>query len=80
MNVRMTIACTHQFTRPDVVPSSSLNVRRKVIMRVAMKRAMTMDSMDTVVPRPTGRTNARRMRRYRIPTRTAVAGGVRARR
>ena len=80
MNARITTACTHQFTRPAVLPSSSRNVSRNVIISVAMNSAMTIDSIDTFVPSATGRTNARRTRRYRIPASTAQANPVSARR
>ena len=59
----MTSAWTHQFTRPAIVPSSSRQVRRKVIISVAMKSAITIDSSDSFVPSATGRTNARRISR-----------------
>ena len=50
MNTRMTSACTHQFTCAAVEPSASRNVRRNVIISVAMKSAMTIDSIDSFVP------------------------------
>ena len=64
--------CSHQLTRPAVVVSSNRNPRRNVIISVAMNNAMTTDSIDTVVPSPTGRTIVRRIRRYAMPLRTIV--------
>ena len=60
MNARITIMWIHQFTRAAMVPSSSRNASRNVIISVAMNSAMTSDSTDTLVPSATGRTNARR--------------------
>ena len=53
--------CAHQFTRPAVVFSSSLNPSRNVTISVAMNSAMTTDSRETDAPSPTGRATTRRI-------------------
>ena len=45
----MTSVCTHQLTRPARPASSSRKASRNVIISVAMKSAMTIDSTDTCV-------------------------------
>ena len=46
--------CTHQFTRPARLPSSSENASRNVTISVAMNSAMTTDSIETVAPSADG--------------------------
>ena len=59
----------HQHVHPPVHASGQRRLRRagsvsrNVTISVAMNSAMTIDSADTFVPRPTGRTNARRISR-----------------
>ena len=57
----MTSEWIHQLIRPARVSSASRHDSRNVIISVAMKPAMTIDSSDTVGPRAAGRTIPRRI-------------------